>query len=310
MNDKNDNEMLESLKCPLCLDFAEDAMECTYCNNIFCKKCIGIDLISNLNKSKLKSCPICRKEPCSFQDCLFARRLLNNLPIICPNLCGHSTSRGEMKNHLNKCINKKYQCKICDLLLIKKEFLEHIKEKHEEEIIDTFNKLQIENLLTNKPIIEPVPKIIDLVNIINIPADINKINNVSLTNKKGSKVKLSANGMFYCGMKMEFRCECCDGNCGPDDGCNCISCMEMNCHVRNLAQGDLINKKGRVCQFSKRSYYCGFEYEKESTNIFKGVFKKKIKCNYPHDACPECQIITAYMKNYLSNMNYRKIMNI
>ena len=68
MVDKTDSEMLETLKCPLCLDFAENAMECVHCNNIFCKKCLGIDQI--LSKIKLKSCPICRAEP-TFKDCYY-----------------------------------------------------------------------------------------------------------------------------------------------------------------------------------------------------------------------------------------------
>ena len=186
----------------------------------------------------------------------------------------------------------------------------HLNEKHEDEITSNFNKLHIDTAITNKPSSDNnLQSSINPINNRELPSDL-EISNGALINKKGNKVTMGRFGIVYCSPKMEFKCDCCDGNCGPTDGCCCISCMEMNCQTRNIASGDLINKHGRISQFTKRSYYCGVEYTKESTNIFKAVFKKSIKCAYPHDACAECQVLTNYMKHYLSNAAYRKLMNV
>jgi len=33
--------------------------------------------------------------------------------------------------------------------------------------------------------------------------------------------RLGSSGKFYCGGKLETKCYCCDGNCGPTNGENC-----------------------------------------------------------------------------------------
>ena len=53
-----ETELLETLKCPICIDFTNDPMECQFCNNIFCKQCLGVEN----NKIKIKNCPMCRNE--------------------------------------------------------------------------------------------------------------------------------------------------------------------------------------------------------------------------------------------------------
>jgi hypothetical protein len=41
-----------------------------------------------------------------------------------------------------------------------------------------------------------------------------------LVNNRGYKAKLSLNGKYYCGKPLDGpKCYCCDGNCGPGDGC-------------------------------------------------------------------------------------------
>ena len=41
---------------------------------------------------------------------------------------------------------------------------------------------------------------------------------------------------YYCGGKLETNCDCCDGNCGPDDGCNCKACMKLDIESRFLGK--------------------------------------------------------------------------
>lgn len=41
-----------------------------------------------------------------------------------------------------------------------------------------------------------------------------------LVNNRGFRAKLASNGKYYCGKKLDGpECYCCDGNCGPSDGC-------------------------------------------------------------------------------------------
>ena len=34
-------------------------------------------------------------------------------------------------------------------------------------------------------------------------------------------------GKYYCGMKL-LSCACCDGHCGPHNGCNCGPCAALD----------------------------------------------------------------------------------
>ena len=34
-------------------------------------------------------------------------------------------------------------------------------------------------------------------------------------------------GKYYCGMRL-LSCGCCDGTCGPNNGCNCLACQALD----------------------------------------------------------------------------------
>ena len=45
-------------------------------------------------------------------------------------------------------------------------------------------------------------------------------------NLHGNYAEVGTSGKFYCGMSIEAcDSDCCDGNCGPNNGCNCKACM-------------------------------------------------------------------------------------
>ena len=38
-----------------------------------------------------------------------------------------------------------------------------------------------------------------------------------------------------------FKCACCNGECGPTNGCNCTYCMEVDIKQRKLKKGFFVN---------------------------------------------------------------------
>lgn len=115
---------MDNLECPICLEIAENAVECIQCAQILCQKCTV----------ELKRCPICRKES-SFKDSAFARKLINNLPKTCDD-CGMKTTIIEFKNHV--CPNRKIKCGFCQFVGFRAELISHAAQIHSKEIMDNF----------------------------------------------------------------------------------------------------------------------------------------------------------------------------
>ncbi|XP_052796353.1 E3 ubiquitin-protein ligase HERC2-like isoform X2 [Mya arenaria] len=51
--------------------------------------------------------------------------------------------------------------------------------------------------------------------------------NSGLINSAGVLAKKGGTGKYYCGMKL-LSCSCCDGHCGPNNGCNCGPCAALD----------------------------------------------------------------------------------
>jgi hypothetical protein len=58
---------------------------------------------------------------------------------------------------------------------------------------------------------------------------------------------IGTTGKFYCGQKLETKCNCCNGFCGPNNGENCIECMKMDILKHGLSKGYLVNTDGNAC---------------------------------------------------------------
>lgn len=97
-----DEEVDEDLMCQICLQPFVSPTD-TPCSHTFCQACISSYLRVNA------SCPICRK-PLNEMTCtpsnLVLKRLLDKLPVICPNSdsCKENSQRGILEDHL------KYRC--------------------------------------------------------------------------------------------------------------------------------------------------------------------------------------------------------
>ena len=58
----------------------------------------------------------------------------------------------------------------------------------------------------------------------------------------GKLAQLGTTGKFYCGGKLDvMKCTCCNGSCGPGNGCNCSECMKLDLLRLGLPKGYLVN---------------------------------------------------------------------
>lgn len=48
-----------------------------------------------------------------------------------------------------------------------------------------------------------------------------------MVNSAGAVSRKGENGRYYCGMQV-LECSCCDGHCGPTNGCNCSACQQLD----------------------------------------------------------------------------------
>jgi hypothetical protein len=281
---KLNGELYESLVCSICLECVENPMECQICNNIFCFKCVMIDE----KNSKFSNCPLCRNES-NFKHSAFASRIINSIPVECPNNCGKNSTKGDLAKHLITCENKKYLCIICHKEDLKDNFLKHLINDHQIILLSKYDKNSEKNIEKQ---LKQVSKIMDL--------KVTDTGELPTENKnlKGYKCKLSTNKRYYCGKPLGFSCGCCDGNCGPDNGCCCSSCMELTVHYLNLPFGCLLNNNGEVSQFNKGNFYCGKKVENKVGGFLKKLFQKSINCVYPNTPCDECKKLKNQIIHY------------
>lgn len=80
-------------------------------------------------------------------------------------------------------------------------------------------------------------------------------------NDFGRRARLGSTGKYYCGGRLDGpRCACCNGQCGPSNGCNCSACMILDVQKRELPRGWLVNREGGSARCSSETpgvFYCG-----------------------------------------------------
>ena len=54
-------------------------------------------------------------------------------------------------------------------------------------------------------------------------------------NSEGVAAQKGLTGKYYCGRKI-LSCSCCNGHCGPNNGCNCLSCQKLDQEERELRE--------------------------------------------------------------------------
>lgn len=65
-----------------------------------------------------------------------------------------------------------------------------------------------------------------------------------------SEAREGPNGKFYCGKELDGpKCSCCNGFCGPTNGCNCSNCMKLDVSSKDLPKGTLLNSDGGITSY-------------------------------------------------------------
>ncbi|XP_070553640.1 E3 ubiquitin-protein ligase HERC2-like isoform X2 [Ptychodera flava] len=62
-------------------------------------------------------------------------------------------------------------------------------------------------------------------------------NSDSVINCVGVPARKGETGHYYCGMRV-LSCSCCDGHCGPDNGCNCPPCQKLDKEEKDRKEED------------------------------------------------------------------------
>ena len=257
------NEMIESLTCPICLDTCNDPVESSCCKNLYCKSC----------SDELTQCSYCRKN-CLFERSTLAKRLIDKIPLNCEH-CKQKTTKGNLELHYIHCDELPICCPIesCKTGNISKsKIMHHILQEHNNEVksrlnaildvfssdsIKTFSKTTIINQKASLPCFTAPQSASNSFH--SLQNSRTSITIDSQTNSRGFTAKIGSSGKYYCRKKLDGpNCLCCDGTCGPTNGCNCSSCMELDLLSRGLPKGWLINSEGFPSRRGTNDlFYCG-----------------------------------------------------
>ena len=108
------------------------------------------------------------------------------------------------------------------------------------------------------------------------------------------------NNIKYCYKENKtIPCSCCTEHICRPGNCLCKKCMFLNIKELKLQKGQLINKKGFVCNFAHDTFYCNQPYVNVVVNVSQKVFKNNTVCGI-YNPCPECVILTKLKNFYLS----------
>lgn len=221
--------MEDEFNCSICLEIAENAVETSCCHHLFCEVC--------LNRHKSDECPQCRRHFKALVSHI-PRRIIGNMPTTCPyDNCGVSLCRADLSEHQRHCDKRTYTCpkENCDFPAGNKTgFLLHLIDTHGDMIVENAHCMLQDHNVQNDMI-------------------------TGRDNDSELFARLGENAKFYCEGILEFDCECCNGYCGPSNGCNCKSCMKLDIKARNLPKNYYLNRQGAVCRISNQTglFYCG-----------------------------------------------------
>ena len=116
-------DMIEEIKCPICLKVSLDSEQCAKCQTLYCKKCI--------QEKKIINCLLCREKYVSRKIDRVLSNVMGHILINCENCKKHGNQLvkiklSQIKEHLSKCYYSNYQCLKCNAKIFsKKKCVDH-----------------------------------------------------------------------------------------------------------------------------------------------------------------------------------------
>ncbi len=139
--------------CPKCNLIIDNPYELQCCGLLYCYNCI------KYNKPNKEICPKCCRLS-SFRQNSFVKRISNQMILHCTFNCGGRFPFTEIRKHMTSCNNREYICNICIKNTTgcksifkgkKKEFLVHMVEAHEKDILNINDRYkEITTYIENK----------------------------------------------------------------------------------------------------------------------------------------------------------------
>jgi hypothetical protein len=118
------DSIVNTLTCNKCSSFCYEPFYFECCRKIVCKACARREL-----------CPGCGKKGMPDGNAIILQTVLNKCPFYCT--CGAAMAYSERKEHIKICLGSKYfRCKICREMLFYTEFLAHLGERHNKQLLD------------------------------------------------------------------------------------------------------------------------------------------------------------------------------
>lgn len=85
--------------CSLCQQMPPEPFSCNGCGEIICKDCFK----EKIKAKKATQCPHCQAPLAQIMPNAFAKRLIGELAIKCPNLCGEEFLVCDSRKHKTTC---------------------------------------------------------------------------------------------------------------------------------------------------------------------------------------------------------------
>lgn len=259
--------------CRICNRPPVEAVETDCCQAIYCLECTVI--------SQSQPCINCRRYPFTWKESLIARQMTSFIPYQCPQ-CQEKMTMGNSEQHYYQCSSRIRKCDIndCTFEAPNDEFFAHLIQNHKKEVLLSFDKDAKAKLQSS----------------VNTSSVLKAKENQLPLEAQAQKARIGSSGKYYCGGRLETNCSCCNGHCGPDNGCNCRLCMALDIRSRGLAPGNWVNRNGSVSRPQKGALYCG--------EIAKEVFGVNLRCDpLAKIQCKACKTLQSQIKDRYFGLN-------
>ena len=313
---------LDSLNCGICYSTIEDAVSCDSCGNSFCSQCVNDYIKISKKNNQILKCPMCNKtyfrpKKNNSVNELIQKVIHGRRNYKC-NKCNRIFLEEKKYNeHKIKCNNIKC-CTCGEIFKDENLFLEHFNEKnnYQEKLYvctfllnsnlkkipaNFFNKMSKEEPLDNNNNIEfetdTGDEELKINKYVNYFEKENKFPNYEIIEQnKAEKLLNKEYDLVFCNNINKIN----NKICRPGNEL-CLNCMKINQAYHGLKKHYLINCAGRVCTYSKGTFHCFCQFEKDMTHESGRLYSYNYICKDKNNACLACQNMNKLLKKYLDS---------